>query len=246
MGRILKKVLVGSGLAIAIFLITIFLFGDSNTVSVTSSENDGSNFRIAASEKLSVNLTQTMTEELALKLLNDNPQGPTISEDGTPLISLDDPDAFIAKALAAETDQISFDDFIADIDETHILVNKTPTDQDRTSYLALFLDAVKTHLKTTLDGNNDPQKLMGSLVRERQALIGSLYKLTVPNDFLEIHQEFLTILGTQINIFSALAKYQEDPLKALLAARFQKEIAQNLLSLQGRIVEYLKIHNLDA
>lgn len=243
MGRTLKKVLIGSGLAFAVFLATIFLFGDRNDIALTWPDPSDHQPLTAAR---SPNLTKTFSEKLADQILKDNPNGPQITEKGEAVLALNDPSSFVTKAIAAEGDRLSPENLIADIDETRIRVQRDVTNEVRAKYVQSLLGILKTNIKTPFGKTSDNEELFTTLIKEREAARDELYSLVVPTDLREIHEEILTLLGTQINIFTAFKNSQEDPLGALVAAKFEGEVIASIDAVIAELTEYLIKHNLGS
>ena len=125
MGRIFKKVLIGSGLAIVIFLAVIFLFGDAYHIQL-SFESFGQtiNRLPALISQPSKNLTRGFSDQLATGILHNNPNGP-VAVGGTLAIDLNNPTALVSQALAKEIHNFSASDLDPVIDPTKFNTVKT-------------------------------------------------------------------------------------------------------------------------
>ena len=130
--------LIGSGLAVAIFLVTIFLFGDKRTVSVTWPSNTNTTVADSVTPKTpTLNLTDALSNNLADTLLRDNPEGP-ISKNGKTLLNLNDPKTLIQETINQTPDQFSPDTLIPDIKTTDIKVIDPVDSNTVRNYLAGF------------------------------------------------------------------------------------------------------------
>ena len=56
----------------------------------------------------------------------------------------------------------------------------------------------------------------------------------------------ITALGTQQNIFAAIKNDDVDPLRALIAIKFEPEVIHNIQAIGDQLTAYLATHNLNG
>lgn len=89
-----------------------------------------------------------------------------------------------------------------------------------------------------IKANDFSEKDIAILVDAYPAVINELYNLPVPKILAPIHENYISLAATQLNIFKALKNYNEDPLLALLAIETNQKIVEGFAGL------YSKINNL--
>src|SRR5262245_52498692 len=121
MGRILKKILAGAGLAVAIFLAVVYFFGERNTISVgtLTAAADQALAGMGAGALTEQNLTKNLSEKCADPVLQGNPEGPQ-ADDGSFTLDIENPEELVAKAIAAQEGNFNPDDFIYEISEARL------------------------------------------------------------------------------------------------------------------------------
>jgi hypothetical protein len=246
MGRIFKKVLLGSGLAFAIFLAVIFLFGDENLISVNYPENSEIGSELALNNLNGrQNLTDKISDKLADQIIKDNPDGP-LAEDEQITLTLKDPKTFIEQAVKADGEEFSSEDLIYVVEKKNILPASVDDKTTQIAYITEVAGILNKNIKTEFSTTAEKDGMLSALVAEREATIKALYKIAVPASLLDIHQDFLTILGTQRNIYTALIDYESDPLLALLAVKFESQVRADAELTIGKLNKFIESQNLNG
>jgi len=239
MGRILKKFLIGSGLALGVFIVTVFLFGSQNTFSLEAPSFLKSPAKTAKADPAAPpkNLTDTISDTLSERLLQENPDTFDISNQ----------QKFVSEALAAEAGQFNPDDLIEPVDETRVSILPENTQEGRQAYVDGLIKILTNDLKgQSSETSGDPAGMFSQLAQERASALGKIYGLQPTPDLADLHRDILVLVGTQQNVFKAIADYEADPIKAILAAKFQTSIETSIKDIAGRLDAYAIAHNLTS
>ena len=228
MGRISKRILVGSGVAVALFLATIFLFGSQNSISVPLIASI-----FNATEEMPTLLVSdnNLTKALGGKLIeNIGENAPTVGIN---------PEKIVEATLKEKINDFNPDDLWPVIDEDKLPIIKNVMPGDDTAYLvsmnAIFLELGKSAINTKNPEMNDFAALAGA----REKAFTALFATPVPPALLDIHLQLLDLLGAQKNIYFLIANYKNDPLKAMLALEFQKELFLDGIAAENDIKDYM-------
>ncbi len=182
----------------------------------------------------SSNLTRNMAGIFAGQMIANNPSGPNIDQNGDPtVVNLpgEDKTAEMIKQALSKT-AFTFDD------KTSVPANKIAkmfSTDDVSSYLKQVYETLgrvssSTKLSATVNQTPTPEELALSALGI-EAAFQKLSSLSVPKPFVETHTALLRFFANQKNVFNAVADYQTDPMKAMLALQNEKEIIARDLAL---------------
>ena len=176
----------------------------------------------------SSNLTKNFAGVFASKMIENNPSGPQVDENGNPTVlnlpGEDKAEDMIKEALSKTT--LAFDDKTT----TPVYkISKSFAPDDVSAYLKQvyeILGQVSSSTKASL-GVAQQNQTADALVLPALAIESALAKLSslsVPQPFAEVHTTLLRFFANQKNVFYAVTDYQSDPLKTIVALQNEKEI----------------------
>ncbi len=182
----------------------------------------------------SSNLTQNMAGIFAGQMIDNNPSGPQTDQNGDPtVINLpgEDKTAEMIRQALSKT-AFAFDD------KTSVpagKISKSFTPGDVSGYLKQVnevLNQVSSSTKLSMAANQSstPESLvLPALAIE--AASEKLSSLSVPKPFVETHTAILRFFANQKNVLNAVADYQADPMKTMLALQNENEIVSRDIAL---------------
>lgn len=180
-----------------------------------------------ANAYVSSNLTRNLAGVFASQMIDNNPSGPQLDENGNPTVlnlpGEDKTAEMIKQALSKSG--FEFDDRIS-VPARKIANSFGP--DDVSVYLKNvygIMNQVSSSTNSSLAGTRIPTAddlILSELTLE--AALTKLSSLSVPKPFAEVHTMLLRLFSNQKNIFSAVADYQTDPVKTMLALQNENEI----------------------
>lgn len=241
-----KKILVGSGAALALFLATIFLFGSRNAINVSLTDSTaplaGDSENTPALLKPEKNLTKALSDQLIENITAENKNSYATAD--SPAIAID-ANSIVEETLKKQVDNFNYNDIWPIVDEKKITVLTGATAADDSAYLKAMLTIFSSLTTSSLNPDNMEDNDFTALAEAREKAFNSLYATPVPEDLLDIHLRLLDLLGAQRNIYVLVANYKNDPLKALLALQFQKELFNDGQATETDLSAYIKEHKLN-
>ncbi|TSC89801.1 MAG: hypothetical protein G01um10143_291 [Parcubacteria group bacterium Gr01-1014_3] len=185
-------------------------------------------------------LSQKITEEI-IKL---NPEGPSVIG-GQQQINALEPDKLAQKVLEAELGNINYPDLSPSIEAAALKIIKTSDKTVWGNYLKNFRSILTGNFSTLgIDFQKPNTEDFQKLVLAYEKTLDQFYSLNVPEVLSGIHQEEIKLLTIQKNIFTSLANYEDDPLKALVAGKMMPDIQNQLASLGQKITQFMSQNGL--
>lgn len=172
------------------------------------------------------NLTDSFAQRLAEKIAQNNPAGAQIM-DGRQAIAVPDPDQIAADLLAEAYQNLNPQELIPKINDKDL---KIINNQALAAYAEAF-DEISS--KTAMPDSQNSAELnakLPALIKSYQGAIDSLYKLPVPELFVEVHKTKIAYLTAQLKLLEKMKAVQQDPVAAMLAS-------QNFLALEEEFYE---------
>lgn len=175
-----------------------------------------------------LNITDSFVRHLARQMAEENPDGPSIGDDGSPqLIVPDDLQAasenFVLSLPAQFTPSV--------ITEKDVNVQNNPTQQDISAYSENLVSVLtQTFSKETINSlqrrvDASENKLDAISLVElsfRQGLV-KLEKLPTPKQLVPLQIAALTLYSNQATLYADMAAYESDPMKAYVATNFAEQ-----------------------
>lgn len=200
---------------------------------------------------LSTLLTQTeptaeeISRKIALELSKLNPQGPS-KISGVTGVNAIEPEEMLDRILANELTSIDFKDFEprVDLDDLKIISDSNPKLAE--SYLKNFRTILENNFAgAKFDSETASVKDFQFLVSIYNKTISQFYSLNVPESLASIHLQEIKLLGIQRSVFEALANYEKDPVKAMVASQLLVELDEKFEVLKNEIVGFVNKNQLE-
>ncbi len=226
------------GLSVISLLIVVGAFGGGHTVTATAPV-----LQSPLSTRTTPNLTEAAATTIAQALIDKNPTGPAMN--GTaPQATLNS--ASIVTQVVEETAQQAQEiSLVPTITGDMLQVINATDARSIQAYLQSVLSIYAKHLLgSSINQANPASSDFTILSQTRIDAFKEILALAVPLPMRDIQTRLLTILGTQSNIFAALAQRAGDPLRALIAAKAAPEVATDALALQQDINAYIAAHHI--
>lgn len=179
------------------------------------------------------NLTNYFTKKISEQILLENKSGPRII-DGKYKLQPIPPTEIITLLKKTDSQKVSFKPIIADKD---IVIGESETSRDIKNYTDTVIEATKRNFLGLSVAHayelEDPSwaSNIESVVNAYHTLAQEFEKISVPRKVKELHKEWLALIIAQKNIFTAIADYQNDPLKAVRAVNELVNVANGFRSL---------------
>ncbi len=182
----------------------------------------------------SSNLTQNLAGIFAKQVVDNNPDGAQLDQNGDPTVLKlpgEDKTAEMIKQALSKT-AFTFDDQ-ASVPADRIL--KSPSQEAVASYLKqvyAVLGQVSSSTKIFIAANQS--STADSLALPSLAIdvaFEKLSSLSVPKPLVETHTALLRFFANQKNVFAAVSNYETDPMKTMLAVQNENEIIARDMSL---------------
>lgn len=193
----------------------------SNGSQASAQSSGGSNVPVSS------NLTQNFAGVFASQMLANNPNGPQPDQSGNPTalnLPGEDKAADMIKEAISKT-AIAFDDKIS-VSADKIAKSFTP--EDVAAYLKKVNEIIgqvssstKSSIGATQNQTTDGLVLPALAI---ESALAKLSSLSVPQPFVAVHTTLLRFFSNQKNVFNAVADYQFDPMKTIVALQNEKEI----------------------
>jgi hypothetical protein len=185
---------------------------ESNAVRAEASSERVS--RVANAQVIQSNVTEEIAKKIASEITAKNPDGPSLLE-GKQAISAIDPLALTDAILEEQLSKFNYQDFKPTASQAGLkLVPSTP--KALTEYFVSLKGTLGKHAYT-LSGANVATANFVALEAAAGNLAEALRTLPIPAPLAPLHAEEVSLVTAQANIFSALARSEEDPFRALLA-----------------------------
>ncbi len=203
-----------------------FVEGLPSSTSAGTNASTQNAYKETATVSNSSNLTRNLAGIFAKQMIEKNSSGPQPDESGN-LTKLNLPSEKTAEQMIK--DAISKTAFTFD-DKISVASNKilsSSDSNDATEYFQKTNEVLNQISAVMSSGDTSAEQASNQLALPGLAIESALLKLSslsVPKPLTEFHTAILRLIANQKNIFSAIAGYQSDPLKAVIAIENENEI----------------------
>jgi hypothetical protein len=239
MKRFVSRILISMLVAGAILSIALVFLGGGHSIESAQTPSEVS---LLATEKMA-NVTDLVTSNIAKAIAEKNPQGPTLTTSTASIVL--NANEIMKQALDEARAEAAEHPLEPNITVSMLAIDKDTSTHAQRAYLTSLSAIVDKHLKNSLLNSTNPQySNFDAMASAREKAFDELLALPVPAPLANYHQRFLTLLGTQRNIFALLAHAQEDPIRSLWAAQAAPLVAENATELTHDLQEYISVQHL--
>ncbi|PIT93208.1 MAG: hypothetical protein COU06_01160 [Candidatus Harrisonbacteria bacterium CG10_big_fil_rev_8_21_14_0_10_38_8] len=236
-----KTIIIGLPAILAIFT-GLVLWSSYRNINITPEIDQVPRSKIQkVSSETNINLTTELASKFTETILKNNPEG---ISDG---VLVSSPDEIARLTIEEKLQDFDPSFLIPKVGFTEFTIIVNPVNKDYSNYFqryALILHNNVNSENMILTTKTIEMNDFSTLIKGYSTAINQLYSIPVPEDLVFMHQQTMTLLGTQENIFRTLAKYEEDPLKALYAASMYDWVVEEAELLQEYILEYISRNNI--
>ncbi|MEK7546861.1 MAG: hypothetical protein AAB536_01645 [Patescibacteria group bacterium] len=173
------------------------------------------------------NLTNNLANVFAEQMIANNRNGPQYDQNGEPTVLKlpgEDKAAEMIKQALSKT-SFDFDDKVS-VPVYKIANSFGPKDvsgylEQVYAILGQVSSSTKSSLADIQNPTADDMAIPGLAI---EAALAKLSSLSVPKPFVELHTTLLRFFSNQKNVFNAVADYQSDPMKTIVALQNEEEI----------------------
>jgi hypothetical protein len=239
MKRFVSRILISTLVAGAILSIALVFLGGGHSIESVKTPQPVS----LLSPDTVPNVTAAVVGSIAKTIADKNPDGPIFST-STGRITFNTQEV-IANAVEKARQKAQGDPLTPTITQEMLIVSADTSPDSQRAYLKTLSTIIDTHMKNSLINTTNPQASnFESLAQTRQKAFDEIIALSVPRPLLTYHQRFLTILGTQRNIFALLARSDEDPVRSVWAAQAGPVVFSDAVDLTRDLQEYISAQHL--
>lgn len=248
--KIFKLIFIGLGAFGLLFGLAIFIFGSNDrlqtelppTIPILKTES-----LPISTAKAAENLTDAFGEQLAKEIISKNQAGPQLLE-AKSWLEVADPNSLAAELLGENIPENIYAELVPNISAVpsgELIVVGANGKNDLEIYLKKFNELIAKNLSgLSLDKTNIEQSNFPALISARNNLIAELKLLPVPSSLVTILKKEISLLIGEKNILLALANYQTDPLRTMLAAQASEKLALAFSALTSEILGFINKYNL--
>jgi hypothetical protein len=241
MKRFFRIFLLVGGLALLLFIVVLIAYGGDREVPLNEKITRASS--LIPTQLREKNLTDVVATQLAKEIVSKNPTGPLV--EGQEGVLIPKPEEIVDNALREQLRTFDPAELRPLILEEDVRVIENPTAADRETYVTNYVQLLVKRLYNQYITSSTPKpEEFLALAGAYKATMADLAAEPAPQDALAIHIETLELLGLQANAFELIANYQEDPLKAILAARIQQSIPAEAKELSKKMLSYIEEHSI--
>lgn len=194
------------------------------------------NLSISDIDRLGNNVTREFAGEVGKDIVVRNPDGPATIEDKQ-WISVLEPNQAVETLIADGIKNFNAKDFIPDVPRASLRIAVVPA----SVYFRGFQDILQHNFgSVAVDLASESLTGIGDLIVAYDRAIKIFYDTEVPEDLVAVHQREIQLLTAQKKIFEAIAGYQDDPLRAILANELLQKVTDDFGKLKNTIAEYIK------
>lgn len=219
------------------FVVILIKFGGDNNVTLEKPAVDAPATSTTPGANLTAKLTKNIAQDFAKSatVLSDTAGAPRIVAPQT-----------VTQALDTQVSSFDVNTLRPHFTKDSLVIIDNPTDASRINYIRSYTAIVTSKLTDVyLTSKEEPiRSEFQALAGAYKNTVAALLTLPVPSDATETHIQTLEILGAQANAFSLIGNYQNDPLKAILATKFQESLKNEASQVRQKMVSYIKEHNL--
>ncbi len=142
-------------------------------------------------------------------------------------------------------------EFIPEVKKSQIKILNNNQEKDLVNYFKQFNYIIQKNSQgpKILVTNNPEQniQILDRLISIFENTINDFYKLPVPNDerLIELHQTEIQLLTAQVKVWKKIKNYQQDPLQAILAGKFQETISQGFKNLSEQLNQFIQDYQIN-
>lgn len=249
MRSLIFKTIVGSLITLGVFVAAIFIFGESEPLTIDGAKRTAiprfESVSTLTTQKriVSTNATKELAEELAAEIIAQNPDGPETTETGRHIASIN-PEVLAQKVIEQTFSDITVEDLRPNISEESLHIIKSASKETLTAYFNNVQSIFARNFppRPAFNWSNPSQVDFAGLLTSFQGASAELMKLAVPQPLAQLHRELITVLGAQANALMILKNYEADPAQAAIAIeagqRFTEELQLVSLAMDAYIAEH--------
>lgn len=236
--------------AIAVFLVAgslalavLILFGNKSVIPLTDPKTAVKNETLpqkstASNEKFKENSTQKIAKSVAQEF---------VKSEGLAGADFLNPNDLVSGILPDLQKSLDFQDLNPEVKISDLRVVKGSDKTLAENYFKNLRAIIKTNLSDLAVDflHSQPSiKDFEQAALAYQKTTAAVYGLIIPENLSEIHQEEIRLLILHQKIFESLARYQNDPLKALASVELLQKTGQQLENLANMKLIFIKDNDL--
>lgn len=160
-------------------------------------------------------------------------------------INVPQPEKLVNKLITEKLSGFDYSVFSPEIESSDLKIIKSPDKNSMENYLKNFNAILVNNFSSKKDVLDDPlPENFKTLATAYGKTINQFYSLNVPENFVSAHTEGIKILTAQKTAFEALANYQNDPFKAMVAVQVIEKSYDQLANLSQMIFSLQKTNHL--
>jgi hypothetical protein len=244
MKHLLKYALIGFASLAVLVGVVIFIFGGKENLVTEVPTITQPNLveAVPADQAPSIteakNVTESLAKEIAKKIIEKNPNGPTLVDSKNQIASIN-PDELVNQVIADAIKNFRPEALRPAISRADIRIGDNNSIEALNAYYISYKTAINSNLSTlSLNQDSPEQTDFTALVAGFNKAFTDLKTIVVPESLVALHLKELILLGTQKNIWLLIKNYQADPVQAMLAMQYGDVLMNEVLGIRDQYASF--------
>ena len=202
------------------------------------------------------NFTQTFSQMIFEQIKSKNEQGLTEKDGQTAIFAPNEEtisQEWLDKFLSANSPGKPFGPYHPKVDEKKFKISQDVSSDNQIRYIKELENITQKNLvsfnKTSMEVLNEIAEKSDSssakqLAEIYETMAEDYYKVDVPVNWIDFHKAVLSHFYSAQSMWTAVANFQDDPLKAYLAAQFISNLEDSATGLQVLLAQGIQKNNL--
>lgn len=193
------------------------------------------------------NLTEGFTRGLADKIAGENASGIQI-QDGNKFLNVPDPNQIALDLLTEAQEKFNYENLFPDIKNSELKISQSNGKEISADYfknLNKIMQESSSWMKTAELTDEVTPELLNRMIQMYRSAAEKLFAVPVPSELSSLHKKELALLIASETIYQKIKNYEQDPLTAVLASSYLKQLDKEFTELSQKMGQFIAANQIN-